>query len=236
MDANTWKANASSDWSDPANWVDGHVPLPDERVLVHVPDHQPLVWNRPKLTVRSIEFHGPVTLQNPDLTVPEGIAVHGALRWSGGRIANATIQVKDGGSVRLLGGATMDRLRIVGSVEAAEYDTVRLSGGLDLTGGRLRIPGGRLEILETQTIEGGTVELLGSFAWSYLVIPAQQTLTLSATTLVRGGPGWIQGDGTLRNLGTLRADVEGQAFRVWPAVYVNEGTAVAVGGGILETR
>ncbi|MBL9138550.1 MAG: hypothetical protein JNK85_21965, partial [Verrucomicrobiales bacterium] len=107
-------------------------------------------------------------------------------------------------------------------------------GGLDLTGGTLRIPGGRLDILDTQTIEGGTVELLGSASWSYLAIPAQKTLTLSASTLLRGGPGWVQGEGTLRNLGVIRADVAGATLRIRPAVFLNEGTIVTANGGILD--
>ncbi|MCC7377193.1 MAG: hypothetical protein IT581_21205, partial [Verrucomicrobiales bacterium] len=153
---------------------------------------------------------------------------------SGGRLRGGTIEVKAGGGLSLQSAATLESMKLRGMVQADQYETVRLTGGLDLAGGTLRIPGGRLEILDTQTIEGGTVELLGSGAWSYLAISAQKILTLSATTVLRGGPGWVQGEGTLRNLGTIRADVPGQTLRIRPAVFLNEGTVIAANGGILD--
>ncbi|MCC7374021.1 MAG: Ig-like domain-containing protein, partial [Verrucomicrobiales bacterium] len=234
VDANAWRGGASSDWKDPANWGDGHVPLPNENVWVQTTSGQPLVWNGPKLSVRHLEIFGEVTLQNPDLAASEGIEVRGVLKFSGGRVANSTVRVMEAGSLRLSGAVLLERLKIEGLAQADQYETVRLMGGLDLTGGTLRIPGGRLEILDTQTIEGGTVELLGSGAWSYLGIPAQKILTLSATTVLRGGPGWVQGEGTLRNLGTIRADVKGLSLRLWSGALENLGVVEAKDGGTID--
>ncbi|MBL9137029.1 MAG: Ig-like domain-containing protein, partial [Verrucomicrobiales bacterium] len=231
VDANTWRGDASSDWRDPANWGDGHVPLPDENVWIQAPAGKPLVLNAPKLAVRHLQFFGDVTLLNPDLSASEAIDVRGALRCAGGRLANSRVRILDGGSLRLSGAVLLEHLAVFGLLQADQYEVVRLTGGLDLTGGTLRIPGGRLDILDTQTIEGGTVELLGSASWSYLAIPAQKTLTLSASTLLRGGPGWVQGEGTLRNLGTLRADVRGQSLRLDSATLDHLGVIEASDGG-----
>lgn len=185
-------------------------------------------------SLRHCDFFGEITLRNPNLAASKGTDVHGTLRCLGGRLANSRVRVLEGGALRLSNAILLEHLKITGSALAEQYETVRLLGGVELTGGSLRIPGGRLEILDTQTIEGGTVELLGSGAWSYLAIPAPKNLTLSATTVLRGGPGWVQGDGTLRNLGTIRADVSGQTLRIRPAVFLNEGTVVAANGGILD--
>jgi YD repeat-containing protein len=39
----TWVATTSGDWSDPANWSEGRVPGPSDRVQIDVPDNQVLV-------------------------------------------------------------------------------------------------------------------------------------------------------------------------------------------------
>ena len=55
-------------------------------------------------------------------------------------------------------------------------------------------------------------------------MPADAELTLTETTVLRGGGGYLQGEGSVRNLGTLRADLPNQTLTVRPKTFVNEGT------------
>jgi hypothetical protein len=158
----------------------------------------------------------------------------GAWTLHGGRVQNGTLDVRAGGAFWVRRNGVLDRMRVKGELRVGDYDGVQIRGGLDLTGATFLLPGARMEVVDTQTITGGTLVLGGVPAWSTVVVPVGVTLTLSPSTLVRGAPGWFQGAGTLVNQGILRADVAGQTLRVQTAVFRNEGKAEALNGGLLD--
>jgi len=163
-----------------------------------------------------------------------------------GRIVGGTVEVLNGATFAVpanrsgvLDGVTfrgMTDLSTVGSILSVENGltldgSVRLSGADSL-----------LEFEGTQTLVGGTIEFFGAQP-KRLIGGVGHTLTLSPTSVIRGGGGSILDDtqvggsgntNELVNLGLISADVMGETLSVLPDVLTNQGTLEAVNGGVLQ--
>ena len=152
-------------------------------------------------------------------------ATTGGWTVQGGTLRGGTVELRDGVGLTLGGNALLEGVTLKGLASGMVGHRFRIKGGLTLEGS-LRLPGAQLDIVGTQTITGGSVELSYANGWTPAVnVPADAELTLSATTVLRGGGGYLQGDGSVRNLGTLRADLPNQTLMVRPKTLVHLGLA-----------
>ena len=171
-------------------------------------------------------------------------ATSGSWRLADGEIRGGQITPGAGGQTLLFGNNNSSRLTngliLNGDLNLSAFSgaRVRLQSGATFTGdANLGADNSILAIEDTRTISGKTINLDGSNA--FLTIDGGNTLTLGASTLVRGRGNitngfFVNAVGTVVNQGTIRADLSGQTLNVNPSSFSTSGTMEAVNGSILN--
>ena len=160
-------------------------------------------------------------------------ATTGSLVLLGGTIKNGTVRMLDGTRIRVgnHGGNRLENLVLDGDLDLTGGSAyTHLRGGLSVTGTVRLASAGFLQVDDTLTLNGGTVEF-GDLG--YINIPANVVLTLGPATLVHGRNGNFNGPGTLVNRGTVSADVNGGTLNIQVGVVNNLGVFEQKNGGKL---
>jgi hypothetical protein len=231
-DANFWRGGTDGAWNDVGNWTDGVVPGTNASVVIDLAPGLKPRWQNTTIVVQNLLSVDELELVNCDVTVTGELKPLKGLKIVGGRLAGAEVRLGDGSVLTVTQNALLEGLTVQGTVATGDFDAFRVKGGLTLAG-TLRLPSARLTSVDTQTIHGGTIEFVAVGGTAAIGVSGGTTLTLSPTTLVRGGNAVVDGTGTLVNQGTIRADVNGQTIAVQPGTFVNEGTLEEVNGGSL---
>jgi fibronectin-binding autotransporter adhesin len=231
-DANFWRGGSDGVWNDASNWTDGVVPGTNSSVVIDLAPGLKPRWQNTTIAVRNLLSVQEIEFVNCDVTIRGQFHALRGLRLSGGRLANAEVLMGNGSVLTVGQNALLEGLTVQGTVAVGSFDSVRVKGGLTLAG-TLRLPSARLTSVDTQTINGGTIEFLGG-STAAIGVSGGTTLTLGPGTLVRGGNAVVDGTGTLVNRGTIRADVSGQTIFVQPGATQWLGAGEAVDGGVLS--
>jgi hypothetical protein len=166
----------------------------------------------------------------------------GTYSLEGGTLRNATLNLL-GGTFTVHGNTDnlLDNVTVNGSF-APHF--LRLANGLTLNG-TLSLLGNtsQLSFDGSQTVNGGIIEFGNpTFDPRSVMISRGSTLTLSPSTIVRGGLGRIGDPGiytpgtgptTLINQGLISANISGRELRVVSDAFTNTGTIEAINGGRL---
>ena len=166
----------------------------------------------------------------------------GTYELDGGTISNTTINVAGGMMIfsSLNGNILSNNTTLQGDLNLSSIPNarVRLQSGATFTGdATLGADNSILAIEDTRSLTGKTINLDGNNA--FLTIDGGNTLTLAASTLVRGRGNitsgfFVNAVGTVVNQGTIRADLNGQTLTVSPVSFSNAGTTEAINGSTLN--
>ncbi len=151
-----------------------------------------------------------------------------------GTLRGGAVNLHDG-LVLTARGATLEDITLRGVLEGAPFSGFVVRGGLDLTEGAVRLTSSSMTIADNLTITGGEIRMSTGTGVSHIHVAPDATLTLSATTLLHGA-GSIQGEGTLINQGTLRADLLDQGLSIRATTFLHHGEARVANGGILSVN
>jgi len=167
-----WNDPAGGIWFDPSKWRDGIVPGSQDGVAL-VLDEDAIVTISASQTidVERILLQGTLQLSFGTLTTDDFQGVTGALRQSGGTIANSTLSGESTFAVTVTGGlwsgVTLVSDAGVGDVFGR---VLSVSDGLTVFGDlALRQSGSRVEFRGTQAVDGtGTITLENANAYLYM--------------------------------------------------------------------
>ncbi|MFK4504233.1 VCBS repeat-containing protein [Bradyrhizobium japonicum] len=202
----TDKAGAPSGgfWKDAANWATGTVPTINDDVIVITDQLHGLTPSYP-VTIDTAAYAKSLTMNDfggppPKVIVQSSLTISGALNMGADSILTtaATGTMSVGGKAEILGTSVLTNagyLTLAGGGDFASGTKITNSGTIELSGGTLktlatihnaggllRADAGSTLIVDTATVDGGTVSILG-------------TLELDGTSLIENG--------TLNNSGTV---------------------------------
>ncbi|MBR0877306.1 hypothetical protein ACVMGC_005067 [Bradyrhizobium barranii subsp. barranii] len=202
----TDKAGAPSGgfWKDAANWATGTVPTINDDVIVITDQLHGLTPSYP-VTIDTAAYAKSLTMNDfggppPKVIVQSSLTISGALNMGADSILTtaATGTMSVGGKAEILGTSVLTNagyLTLACGGDFASGTTITNSGTIELSGGTLktlatiqnaggllRADAGSTLIVDTATVDGGTVSILG-------------TLELDGTSLIENG--------TLNNSGTV---------------------------------
>jgi len=238
-----WDGGPTGDgtsFGDPLNWAGDVLPGPADTAVIDATGSSPTISLTGAAGAGRIETSRRIALD-------------------GASIAAAVIATTGGGAlVATEGGAQLDAVTLAGDLDVSA-GRVRVTGGLSLDGGIVRIGGRGPAAIGTVIFDGGTQAIGGtgriifgesaSNRMHVLGTAASQTLTIEPGIVIRGNGGTIEGKASapiqLVNKGTIVADAappfpsdpgydQPGSLTVASQGLVNEGTLGASGGGTLR--
>lgn len=157
-------------------------------------------------------------------------SLQGPVEFSSGSLHGGAIDARGAGAVSIYR-TELRAVHLMGSVTLSFESTIR--DGLEI-GDTVDVRSiGTCTFVGVQTLTGGVLAFERSLGAATVVVPEGSELTLSATTVLRGGNVNITGKGTLINRGRIEASAPGDVVRVACARFVNEGTLAENGGQII---
>ncbi|MEY9152160.1 VCBS domain-containing protein [Bradyrhizobium japonicum] len=206
----TDKAGAPSGgfWKDAANWATGTVPTINDDVIVITDQLHGLTPSYP-VTIDTAAYAKSLTMNDfggppPKVIVQSSLTISGALNMGADSILTtaATGTMTVGGKAEILGTSVLTNagyLTLAGGGDFASGTTITNSGTIELSGGTLKTlatihnAGGLLKadagstlIVDTATVDGGTVSILGTLELDGVSLIENGTLNNSGTVNVKG--------------------------------------------------
>ncbi|KGT78282.1 hypothetical protein MA20_19405 [Bradyrhizobium japonicum] len=206
----TDKAGAPSGgfWKDAANWATGTVPTINDDVIVITDQLHGLTPSYP-VTIDTAAYAKSLTMNDfggppPKVIVQSSLTISGALNMGADSILTtaATGTMSVGGKAEILGTSVLTNagyLTLAGGGDFASGTTITNSGTIELSGGTLKTlatihnAGGLLKadagstlIVDTATVDGGTVSILGTLELDGVSLIENGTLNNSGTVNVKG--------------------------------------------------
>nr|WP_312015830.1 VCBS domain-containing protein [Bradyrhizobium liaoningense] len=206
----TDKAGAPSGgfWKDAANWATGTVPTINDDVIVITDQLHGLTPSYP-VTIDTAAYAKSLTMNDfggppPKVIVQSSLTIAGALNMGADSILTTatTGTMSVGGKAEILGTSVLTNagyLTLAGGGDFAGGTTITNSGTIELSGGTLKTlaeihnAGGLLRadvgstlIVDTATIDGGTVSILGTLELDGISLIENGTLNNSGTVNVKG--------------------------------------------------
>lgn len=206
----TDKAGAPSGgfWKDAANWATGTVPTINDDVIVITDQLHGLTPSYP-VTIDTAAYAKSLTMNDfggppPKVIVQSSLTISGALNMGADSILTtaATGTMSVGGKAEILGTSVLTNagnLTLAGGGDFASGTTITNSGTIELSGGTLKTlatihnAGGLLKadagstlIVDTATVDGGTVSILGTLELDGISLIKNGTLNNSGTVNVKG--------------------------------------------------
>ncbi|WP_441258532.1 FecR domain-containing protein [Bradyrhizobium sp. 521_C7_N1_3] len=206
----TDKAGAPSGgfWKDAANWATGTVPTINDDVIVITDQLHGLTPSYP-VTIDTAAYAKSLTMNDfggppPKVIVQSSLTISGALNMGADSIlpTAATGTMSVGGKAEILGTSVLTNagyLTLAGGGDFASGTTITNSGTIELSGGTLKTlatihnAGGLLKadagstlIVDTATVDGGTVSILGTLELDGISLIENGTLNNSGTVNVKG--------------------------------------------------
>ncbi|MFK4521297.1 VCBS repeat-containing protein [Bradyrhizobium japonicum] len=206
----TDKAGAPSGgfWKDAANWATGTVPTINDDVIVITDQLHGLTPSYP-VTIDTAAYAKSLTMNDfggppPKVIVQSSLTISGALNMGADSILTtaATGTMSVGGKAEILGTSVLTNagyLTLAGGGDFASGTTITNSGTIELSGGTLktlatihnaggllRADAGSTLIVDTATVDGGTVSILGTLELDGISLIENGTLNNSGTVNVKG--------------------------------------------------
>ncbi|WP_445219535.1 VCBS domain-containing protein [Bradyrhizobium sp. Pa8] len=206
----TDKAGAPSGgfWNDAANWATGTVPTINDDVIVITDQLHGLTPSYP-VTIDTAAYAKSVTMNDfggppPKVIVQSSLTISGALNMGADSILTtaATGTMSVGGKAEILGTSVLTNagyLTLAGGGDFASGTTITNSGTIELSGGTLktlatihnaggllRADAGATLIVDSATVDGGTVSILGTLELDGISLIENGTLNNSGTVNVKG--------------------------------------------------
>lgn len=206
----TDKAGAPSGgfWKDAANWATGTVPTINDDVIVITDQLHGLTPSYP-VTIDTAAYAKSLTMNDfggppPKVIVQNSLTISGALNMGADSILTtaATGTMSVGGKAEILGTSVLTNagyLTLAGGGDFASGTTITNSGTIELSGGTLktlatihnaggllRADAGATLIVDTATVDGGTVSILGTLELDGASLIENGTLNNSGTVNVKG--------------------------------------------------
>lgn len=212
-------------WKDAANWATGTVPTINDDVIVITDQLHGLTPSYP-VTIDTAAYAKSVTMNDfggppPKVIVQASLTIAGALKMGADSILTNNGSMYVGGKADIAGTSVLTNagyLTLAGGADFAVGTTITNSGTIELAsgtlktlaeihnaGGTLKADAGTTLIVDTATVDGGTVNILG-------------TLELDGTSLIENG--------TLNNSGNV--NVKGTAEFAHETVSNNAGGTIKV--------
>ncbi|MGY4299595.1 VCBS repeat-containing protein [Bradyrhizobium sp. i1.4.4] len=272
----TDKAGAPSGgfWKDAANWATGTVPTINDDVIVITDQLHGLTPSYP-VTIDTAAYAKSLTMNDfggppPKVIVQSSLTISGALNMGADSILTtaATGTMSVGGKAEILGTSVLTNagyLTLAGGGDFASGTKITNSGTIELSGGTLktlatihnasgllRADAGSTLIVDTATVDGGTVSILGTLELDGTSLIENGTLNNSGTVNVKGtvefahetvsntatgvievlANGWLtihQGS-SVTNAGQITVDASGKLI-VSNATIGGAGAVIDTGGG-----
>ncbi|MDI3561499.1 VCBS domain-containing protein [Bradyrhizobium sp. Arg816] len=195
-------------WKDAANWATGTVPTINDDVIVITDQLHGLTPSYP-VTIDTAAYAKSLTMNDfggppPKVIVQSSLTISGALNMGADSILTtaATGTMSVGGKAEILGTSVLTNagyLTLAGGGDFASGTKITNSGTIELSGGTLKTlatihnAGGLLKadagatlIVDTATVDGGTVSILGTLELDGASLIENGTLNNSGTINVKG--------------------------------------------------
>ncbi|MCS3933741.1 VCBS repeat-containing protein [Bradyrhizobium elkanii] len=261
-------------WKDAANWATGTVPTINDDVIVITDQLHGLTPSYP-VTIDTAAYAKSLTMNDfggppPKVIVQSSLTISGALNMGADSILTtaATGTMSVGGKAEILGTSVLTNagyLTLAGGGDFASGTKITNSGTIELSGGTLktlatihnaggllRADAGSTLIVDTATVDGGTVSILGELELDGTSLIENGTLNNSGTVNVKGtvefahetvsntatgvievlANGWLtihQGS-SVTNAGQITVDASGKLI-VSNATIGGAGAVIDTGGG-----
>ncbi|WP_247324769.1 VCBS domain-containing protein, partial [Bradyrhizobium sp. 21] len=245
----TDKAGAPSGgfWKDAANWETGTVPTIDDDVIVITDQLHGLTPSYP-VTIDAAAYAKSITMNDfggppPKVINQSSLTISGALNMSADSIfTNAASGVMSvGGKAEILGTSVLTNagyLTLAGGGDFAQGTTITNSGMIELSsgtlktlalihnaGGTLKADAGTTLIVDTGTVDGGTVAILGTLELDGTSLIENGTLNNSGTVNVKGTVAFAHETVSNTSSGTIKVLADG-----W--LTVDQGSSVTNTGNV----
>jgi VCBS repeat-containing protein len=261
-------------WKDAGNWATGTVPTINDDVIVITDQLRGLTPSYPA-TIDAAAYAKSLTMNDfggppPKVIVQASLTIAGALNMGADSILNvaATGTMSVGGKAEILDTSVLTNAGYVTLAGGGDFaagtaitnsGTIELSGGTLTTlatihnaGGTLKADAGTTLIVDTGTIDGGTVSILGTLELDGTSLIENGTLDNSGTVNVKGtaefahetvsntatglievmANGWLTIDqgSSITNAGQITVDASGR-LTVNGATIGGAGVVIDTGGG-----
>ncbi|MFN4242745.1 MAG: beta strand repeat-containing protein [Tepidisphaerales bacterium] len=243
----SWVLEGDGQWTTPANWSTGQLPGPSNDVVIDRPSGNYLVTlSSGNQSIRDLTLFERLQISSfSTLTLGGTANIHNTLTLSDGTLSGGTVVIQPGGSLvfsPFVFGNRLAGVSVVGDVNLSSFGG-RLRWGVGTTAsGVVSLTGGNNEVgFEGSSASfGGTLALISGGS-RIGPTASNTTLTLTPTSVVRGGPGSLEktyggtfyANFTVVNQGLISADVSGQTLVVSPTTLTNQGVLEAKSGGTL---
>ncbi|TYO62901.1 hypothetical protein FXV83_30385 [Bradyrhizobium hipponense] len=234
-------------WKDAANWETGTVPTIDDDVIVITDQLHGLTPSYP-VTIDAAAYAKSITMNDfggppPKVINQSSLTVAGALNMSADSIFTnaATGTMSIGGKAEILDTAVLTNagyLTLKGGGDFASGTTITNSGTIELFGGTLKTladianAGGILKtdagstlIIDTATVDGGTVTILGMLELDGISLIENGTLNNSGTVNVKGAVEFAHETVSNTSAGTIKVLANG-----W--LTIDQGSTVTNTGNV----
>lgn len=227
---NTWILDATGDWTNPAAWSQGHVPLATEQVVIDRPAglFTLTVPAGAAVTVGSVTSNENINVAGTlgvatASTINAALGVTGTVQGAGAVTVNGALSLT-GGTIASTGGITVSGTTTVDTA-VSQISGKLATAGLNVASGSLTVASGGV-----LTLEGAGAKTIGSAA----LFNNAGTVNVNAGTLTLAGNGTDNGSYAV-NSGTL-LDVAGGTRNFDSGIALSGGGTVRLSGGTLNAN